>query len=558
MIKQIADYQLIAELKRGRHATVYRAFEKKRSRFVLLKVLQATDDGTRVRFEKEAAYLTKLKHENLVRVLQYGETQLPSGKSCPFLALEFIEGQTLAELMHGRKLPPDVVIYLAREILSALAVAHRHNIVHRDVKPQNILIDSEGRVKVTDFGLAAAIDSYDEKGEIAGTPQYMSPEQARGASVTPASDLFSVGVLMYEMLTAVSPFDGETMVDRIYRVTHETPAALGNVLGPKLARLATLVHRLLEKKPEQRCPNAEFVLQELAACEAELQQRAEANDLNRFLAEGEQYQPKAIAAASPARPPSRVQPWRYVALASLLLTVLTGAWQLTRLRGGNAPGNSDNVAKQSAVLTSAPSAQTQQDSSTFFEREVQAARPLSTERMRAASALQPVASKPEVPEQKLEPEEALSLLHTENAPPALGYLHLACLPVAYAVWNGDTLGRVDIEPATFALPAGKQILTLHNPRFPTVQRVVELTAADTLHVNVSLWENVALLKVNVQPWAEVFIDSIPYGKTPLREIMLAPGTHTLSFSHPERETFVMQRAFIAGSKDTLNIELRRE
>ncbi len=560
MTKQIGDYQLIAELKRGRHATVYRAYEEKQSRFVLLKVLQATDSGTRVRFEKEAAYLAKLQHANVVRVLQYGDTQLPSGKSCSFLALEFIEGQTLAEVMSGRKVPPDLAIYIARESLLALSVAHRHNLVHRDIKPQNILIDSEGHVKVTDFGLAAAIGSYDEKGEIVGTPQYMSPEQARGESVTPASDLFSLGVLMYEMLTAISPFDAETMIERIYRVTHETPAQLSNLLEPKLARLSGLVHRLLEKKPEQRCASTHAVLSELAVCEEELKQRAEAADLCRFLAAPENYQPQTLEPLRLQSARTSRQHWRYVVPAVLLLTALAGAWQFTRQRPQNSQSTPSRITANETILTaadlqqtSAPAANVKQDSGSHLERMPQISslpNAESTSNTRIASPpVNMVAESEKKAPLEFQAEEAATQ-------PSMGYLRLACLPMAYAVLEGDTLSQIDIEPILLALPAGKNVLTLLNPRFPPVLQAMQVTAGDTLDWKISLWENVAALKLNVRPWAEVFIGGRSYGKTPLGEIMLAPGTYTLTFVHPEREKFVTTRAFVAGQRDTLNIELR--
>jgi len=556
MMKQIADYQLIAELKRGPYATVYRAYEARRQRFVLLKVLHATESATRLRFEQEAAHLAKLEHDNLVRVLQHGETQLPSGKSCAFLALEFIEGQTLAEAMQERRLPPDIAIYLVREILAALATAHRHQLVHRDIKPQNILLDNDGRVKVTDFGLAAVIGGFEERREIVGTPQYMSPEQGRGEAVTPASDLFSLGTVLYEMLAAISPFDGETMKERIYRVTHETPAPLARVLAPECARLSALVQRLLEKNPPRRFANAEQVLQELQACEDELRQRATAEDLRRFLAAPEVYQPRVREAKR--RTVAPLQRWRYIAFAVLCFITLAGAWQLSQRRAAKENGNTQLAPGHETILAAtdlnAPPAsfsREKQDSSTTRSPQTSRALPAQTTGAKARVLSESVSA---------DQKQLLEINKEEPAPtplpPAVGYVRLTCLPMAYAVLHNDTLAQVDLEPSLLEVPAGKNVLTLRNPRFPAVQEVLHVTPGDTLDWKISLWEKVAALKLNVRPWAEVQIDGEAYGKTPLGEIMLAPGTHMLTFTHPERETFVLQRAFVAGQRDTLNIELR--
>lgn len=145
---------------------------------------------------------------------------------------------------------------------------------------------------------------------------------------------------------------------------------------------------------------------------------------------------------------------------------------------------------------------------------------------------------------------------TAPDPPAWGSLRVACLPFAHVILDGDTLGPVDMQPVIFSALAGEHVLELANPRFPIYQRRFEVTAADTLEVRLSLWETVARLTLYVNPWADVFIDETSYGKTPLDEIILAPGTHELRLVHPERETFVTTREFIAGQRETLTIELQ--
>jgi hypothetical protein len=142
------------------------------------------------------------------------------------------------------------------------------------------------------------------------------------------------------------------------------------------------------------------------------------------------------------------------------------------------------------------------------------------------------------------------------APASWGSFRLACLPFAYAILDGDTLGPVDMQPVIFQAAAGEHVLELANPRFPLYQKRFEVTPPDTLDLQMSLWETVARLTLHVKPWAEVFIDEVSCGKTPLDEIILAPGEHQLRLEHPERERFVTTRAFSAGQREMLAIELR--
>ena len=537
MSKTIAEYQLIAELKRGRFATVYRAYEAGNERFVLLKVLH--DAAMRARLQNEAVQLARLQHDNLVRVLRYGETQSPAGKDCAFLALEFIEGPTLAEIMHERKLPPEIALYIAREILLALSEAHRQQIVHRDLKPQNILIDIAGRVKVTDFGLAAVLGRNENAGEIVGTPQYMSPEQARGESVSPASDLFSLGVVLYEMLTGVSPFAGESMLERIYRVTHETPAPLTRVLELKCARLSAFVQRLLEKDSARRFADAPSALQELHACEVELRQYAKSEDLCRYLQAPEHYQPR-VSQTRPAHGGFTFDKRAYYfAFALLCAVVLIGAWRIAQHE---------------------PESQPQQENAPAINH-VQMV-PANTQPRETPNALShklpPPPARGASDTARTLPNAKTETLPASKPELTTSYLRLTCWPMAYAVLNEDTLGQVDVEPSRFEVLAGKHVLTLLNPRFPAITQTLQLIAGDTLDYKISLWEKVAVLTLHVQPWAEVSIDEKVYGKTPLNEIMLAPGAHSFTFTHPERETFVLQRTFVAGRRDTLNIELQKK
>lgn len=553
-MKRIDKYNLIAELKRGQYATVYRAYEAAKQRFVLLKVLHASDAALRERFAQEAQILTRLAHRNIVRIYECGQAPVQPGKTLPFLAMEFVEGGALADVIAAHRLPVELVIYLSREIVAGLEAAHRNHIVHRDLKPQNLLVDAEGCLKVTDFGLAAFMGG-ENGGAIIGTPQYMSPEQASGEAATPASDYFSLGVIMYEMLAGNSPFDGETINERLYRVRHENPAPLTAILPEAALPLARLVQQLLEKKRAKRLSRPEQILSMLDACENELARRAGREHLRQFLSDPAGYAPERILPkkTKPARRASRL-PLGFMLV--LLLALAGGAWQWVKFKSPKAQTNLHNGSAQIAAEASPTAAQTS-DSMALPVVPRDAPETAETAPAQSEPTEKLVRQQPE-PEMNMpvQPETVAEEARMIPAPPAWGSLRVACLPFAQVILDGDTLGPVDMQPIIFTTPAGEHMLELANPRFPTYQRKFEVTAADTFDVQLSLWETVARLTLHVKPWAEVFIDGISFGKTPLDEIILAPGARQLRLVHPERETFMTARDFVAGQRETLAIELQ--
>ena len=191
-------------------ADVWLAEDQELGRRVAIKILHeryANDDQFVERFRREATNAAGLSHPNVVSIHDRGEAE-----GSYFIVMEYVEGRTLKELIVTRgPCPIPVAISYTRQVLAALRYAHRNGIVHRDIKPHNVLVDNEGRVKVADFGIArAGASQMTEAGSIIGTAQYLSPEQARGAPVDESSDLYSTGIVLYELLTGEVPFTGET------------------------------------------------------------------------------------------------------------------------------------------------------------------------------------------------------------------------------------------------------------------------------------------------------------------------------------------------------------
>ena len=206
-------YRLEARIGAGGMSTVYRALDETLQRRVAIKLMNTevvTDSDQLERFRREARAVAQLSHPNVVGVIDAGEDE---GR--PYIVFECVEGETLKERIRrqGRLPIPEAVAY-AIEIVRALGAAHARHIVHRDVKPQNVLIDEEGSAKVTDFGIARTLeeDGLTADGRVLGTTDYVSPEQALGQPVTGQSDLYSLGVVLYEMLTGEVPFRGENQV----------------------------------------------------------------------------------------------------------------------------------------------------------------------------------------------------------------------------------------------------------------------------------------------------------------------------------------------------------
>jgi eukaryotic-like serine/threonine-protein kinase len=251
-------YKIERRLGSGGMATVYLAEDQELGRRVAIKILNdrhAHDEQFVERFRREAKNAAALSHPNIVSIYDRGEAE-----GTYYIAMEHLDGRSLKELIVSRgPAPIPVAIDYARQILAALRFAHRNGIVHRDIKPHNVLVDSEGRVKVTDFGIAraGAASQMTEAGSIVGTAQYLSPEQARGTNVDQRSDIYSLGIVLYELLTGTVPFTGDTPVEIAMKHISETPAPPSATRSEIPHDLDLVVTRALAKDPADRYQSAE-------------------------------------------------------------------------------------------------------------------------------------------------------------------------------------------------------------------------------------------------------------------------------------------------------------
>ncbi len=268
----IADrYELEELVGTGGMSTVFRAYDRQLERRVAIKILHehyADDPEYLERFRREARAVAKLSHPNIVTVIDRGDD---GGRQ--YIVFEHVEGENLKELVvRSGRLPVRAALELALDVANGLAFAHDHGLVHRDVKPQNVLLSREGEVKVTDFGIARSLHmehGVTQTGTVLGTGEYLAPEQASGKQVSPATDVYSLGVVLWELLAGDVPFVGENFVAVALRHVNEPPPSLRERRPDVTPRLEAAVDRALAKDPGRRFPSMAAFAKELRACLAE-------------------------------------------------------------------------------------------------------------------------------------------------------------------------------------------------------------------------------------------------------------------------------------------------
>lgn len=260
----VGRYQIVEELGKGAMGVVYKAIDPTIGRDVALKTMRfdvhgvETDEVLR-RFRNEARSAGTLSHTNLVTIFDAGEQD-----GMFYIAMEYIAGETLASILATRRvLGVDEVLHVARQLCHGLDYAHAHGVIHRDVKPANLMVTADGSVKIMDFGIAKTGGSMTSMGQVMGTPSYMSPEQVKGKELDGRSDLFSVGVIVYEMLTGGKPFAGESVTTIIYKIVHEEPLAPREVDVSIHPGLSAVVTKALAKNANERYQTGAELIRDL-------------------------------------------------------------------------------------------------------------------------------------------------------------------------------------------------------------------------------------------------------------------------------------------------------
>src|SRR5467141_1564223 len=268
------NYRILEKIGEGGQGTVYKAIDTRLGRHVVVKVLPpelTVREANLKRFEREARLASSLDHPNICTIFDMDEAD-----GLHFISMQYVEGRNVRQLVNGRPLELESALRIAIQVTDALAVAHARGIIHRDVKSGNVMVTPSGQVKILDFGLAKLLDDEEagasgihrteltEVGVPYGTATYAAPEQARGDRVDKRADIFSTGVLLYEMVTGTWPFRGKSTIDVRHAVLYDTPKPISEARpGPLPARLQQILDKTLQKDPRDRYQKMEEMRDEL-------------------------------------------------------------------------------------------------------------------------------------------------------------------------------------------------------------------------------------------------------------------------------------------------------
>ncbi|MBK6765706.1 MAG: serine/threonine protein kinase [bacterium] len=505
LAERLRERKLIA---RGDISSAYRARDARLDRDVFLKVLHpqfAEDQDLRARFEREARAAARLDHPQLVRIHEVGEDPVEG----PYMLLEWVEGETLrSKIKRDKSLSPEMLRRLADSLLSALATLHDAGILHRDVKPENILLRNDGQFKLTDFSLALLSDApkLTHHSAVVGTPAYLAPELARGKAPSVQSDLFAIGVVLFESATGVNPFLADSLLESLRRVREVEPE-WSLLQGIADEPLLELIKTCLAKETEARVSDAHSALA--------------------LVRDG-----VAPVLSVPRTPSNKKWVWPVAALFGLVLTILL--WPRTDQTATD-PITDRQAAEDSLVLTERPSSI-----------------PDNHKMIPAETPSSPVMPVTKTVEKQL---RDTSRKTTEIAPPSVTALpdsfelFLNTTPWARVTLAGVELGTTPLG-AALRLPAGRHVFMFRNPAYPPIQTTVELS--ENSRVEFALSDFVEYLSISVEPWGEIYLDNELIGTSPLKRLpAVLPGEHRLRITHPNLPT--LEKTWLAAAGDTLTM-----
>jgi len=543
---KIANYTIQQELSRGPITTVFLATQTALERSVLLKILNVQWKGEKdlvERFRREAKICARLKHPNLVNIFDFGTSE-----NSFYLAMEYVEGWNLADFIkRNHPLPIPVILFIFHELLHGIQYAHARGVIHRDIKPANIMIGKEGIVKISDFGLATIADfpALTEMGGTVGTPAYMSPEQAQGMKLDPASDLFSLGATIYEMICSENPFWGENFADSIQLILNkkQTPLIKKRVDTPNW--LSDLVQKLLEKNTQKRVSSATEVIQQLKSQTDIPEHSVLVNFLN---------DPSGYSGDVERKKPRKTSRKNYViyTLFSMLaaIVIVTLLINQTSRSNNSTPNNATtgdsekNIVVDSIQMVNekAPEATNQQPGKT--EPDQKEVKPKASQNFDRPKIVKDAEAK----ESDLQPAEGI----TEIKP---GGIFISTYPWAKVYIDGEYLETTPLKKPLM-LDAGPYALKLENPNFKTIEHKITVQPGTIDSANFNLQPLFGFLELQVSPWAEVYINGVYQETTPLgKPLSLRAGKHELRLVNPNFSAWTDSIEIKAGQTHTKQISL---
>lgn len=559
-LKQIGDIQIFAEISQGALTTVYKGYQHHLQRLVLLKVLRPEfnhDDKLTRRFAKEARLIAKIQHPNVVTIYDQGHSE-----HFIYFATEYVEGFSLHQLLERGKLPPELAGFILLEAAKGLQAAHDKNILHKDIKPSNILISHEGQVKLTDFGMAALHESHEEEDsqEVSGTLSYMAPEQILGNEISTYSDIFSLGATFFEMLSGRAAFPGATPNDSFKTILNSDPTEFLKYRNDIPETLRRICKRMLKKTPRERYPNCKELIKDLQSEISSASIFVYGKQLRRYLQDPRSYTPHTITSDQLAQKPSREQLGNPLLPGLLIVTLLILGYigfsshnkpENPALRNHPDPVATVQITTEKDETALPKSVVSAEDS---VPSDIPATTNGKTKHTKVGTNALTIKETQFV--EKL--SDDLQISGASDSPQSelkTGYLKVVCAPWAYVFLNGDSLGQT---PLNEPIRVGKHDLVLRNPEFPNHKTAIEIAADRTTDLEVSLWSLVGTLKIDVSPWAQVYIDGEYQDTVPpqARPLILAPGKHALELKHPGLGSWQTEIDVKAGEPLDLKFNLR--
>ena len=505
-METIANYIIEKTISVNGPSAVYIARHKTLGRKTLLKVYEGQERSVIDRFEREAKIAADLNSDSIVQIYDYGQTEDKF-----FISIEYVDGQNFSEYLVKEKPDFDTVLDFCFQIASATAVLHRKGYIHRDLKPDNILVSSENKIKLTDFGITLhdSLNRVTSDGALLGTPLYMSPEQINNLNLTTASDVFSLGTIFYQAACGIHPFKAPQFAQVFSRILSETPKPLQEVNPEIPAWFSEMVSSMLIKEWEKRSSTAAEIVKQ-------------------FVINDDRFAEKAL--------PSGQKPKKNLgggAILFLFIIIIFSAFYVYRnnfFLKQNAPASADSVLDSTKTTPKIP--MQRQDSVIVSPTHRQSNPPPA-----------------EQPKPKLRNNDNL------NAPTEL---LIKTFPWCNVYLN---YALIDKTPMTKAIPLkpGKYLLSLQNPSYPSFSDSIEIRAHQQNIFTYDLENNFMRLQIHVNPWGRVYIDGKYVGTTPLTEpLYLTKEDHLLEIQNDFYKTYMDSLKWNNNSDIQMSVVLKEK
>ncbi len=540
-MRKINKYRLFTELQHGPVTRVYKAIQPELQRVVLVKQLNpvlVTDDELVERFKQEGLILAKINSSHVITIFDFGFED-----GIPFLVTEFVEGNTLAKLIQQNVLFPwDISLHILQQLTQGLIAIHNRNIIHQDIKPENIFISNEGEVKLGDLGFSSPLEKVDL--QIQGTPAYLPPEVVLGSPIDFRSDLYSLGLVGYEMLTGENPFAAKEMPMVLNRIVNLKPITV-HVVRPEVpVQFSGIITKLMMQAPDERYQSAKDVYQELDHFKNLNGIKVDTSSLVNFLQEPEKYKITRIKVeekiAQPIQKPKKkrkaVLTFGLIIFSILIVLMVKFLGNVFSFLSGNADTTRSTIEQN------------------FNQHENQNNKPLIT--TNSEKNIKPEITKPASSSENLidegVPKDTLKIpIVTETKKDSV---IISSDPRAVIFQYGDSLG---ITPFTLILQSKKEPLQIEfrSPGFPVIKKTITFFEPTVQKFHIDLWKEVGYLDISIIPWGEIWIDGDSIDVSPMnRLIILAPGNHKLAVRHPLLKN-VMEHFFFVVVGETLKKEI---